>query len=158
MTERQERDRVVACARSWVGTPYHHGASLKGVGADCARLIDGAFAEAGLIEPMEPGFYTHDWHLHRGEEVYLGVVEKYCRRIDVHDETSIRDGGTPHFVQDGDILLWRVGRTFSHGAIVTQWPRIVHASFPDHVVAEVSVLGTPMSTRPMRAYSFWGVR
>ena len=29
-----DRDRIVSVARAWLGTPYRHQASLRGVGAD----------------------------------------------------------------------------------------------------------------------------
>lgn len=31
--------KVVESARKWLGTPYHHQASLTGVGCDCIGLI-----------------------------------------------------------------------------------------------------------------------
>lgn len=45
MTTRAE---VVACARTWLRTPYKHQASVKGVGADCSGLLRGIGAELGL--------------------------------------------------------------------------------------------------------------
>jgi cell wall-associated NlpC family hydrolase len=39
------RARVVALARTWLGTPYHHQASLRGAGADCLGLLRGVYAE-----------------------------------------------------------------------------------------------------------------
>jgi NlpC/P60 family putative phage cell wall peptidase len=30
-------------ARSWIGTPYQHQASLKGVGCDCIGLVRGVW-------------------------------------------------------------------------------------------------------------------
>jgi NlpC/P60 family putative phage cell wall peptidase len=41
---------VVAEARSWIGTPFHWQASLKGVGCDCKGLIVGVARELGLPE------------------------------------------------------------------------------------------------------------
>ena len=32
---------IVTEARTWVRTPYHHQARLKGVGVDCAGLVIG---------------------------------------------------------------------------------------------------------------------
>ena len=32
---------VVAEARQWIGTPYHHQAAVRGVGCDCAGLVLG---------------------------------------------------------------------------------------------------------------------
>ena len=40
------REVIVAAARSWRGTPYHHQASLKGVGSDCLGLITALSAVA----------------------------------------------------------------------------------------------------------------
>jgi NlpC/P60 family putative phage cell wall peptidase len=37
---------IVAIARGWLGTPYRHQASLKGVGCDCLGLVRGVYAEA----------------------------------------------------------------------------------------------------------------
>lgn len=42
---------VVAQARSWINTPYHHQARLRGVGADCAGLIIGVARELHLVAP-----------------------------------------------------------------------------------------------------------
>lgn len=42
---------IVTCARSWVGTPYHHQARLKGVGVDCAGLVIGVARELGRVAP-----------------------------------------------------------------------------------------------------------
>lgn len=34
-----ERAKIVAAARGWLGTPFHHQGRLKGVGVDCAGVI-----------------------------------------------------------------------------------------------------------------------
>lgn len=49
MQRSDEGDRLVAAARSWVGTPYRHQHKLKGVGVDCVGLIIGAGLEAGVL-------------------------------------------------------------------------------------------------------------
>ncbi len=43
------REQVVAEARSWLGTPYHHQAHAKGVGCDCGGLIGGVAVALGLV-------------------------------------------------------------------------------------------------------------
>ena len=35
--------RIVKATRSWIGTPYHDQASVRGVGCDCLGLLRGAF-------------------------------------------------------------------------------------------------------------------
>lgn len=154
MAHEDERAKVVAEARRWLGTPYHHRASVLGVGVDCALLLREAFAGAGLIETFDPGNYTHDWHMHRGEEKYLATVEEYATILSPLGDPSINDAEVEY--DPGTILLWKVGRTFSHSAMVTQWPFIIHSYLPANMVEEVDVRNTPMSARPMRAYSYWG--
>ncbi|QIE54503.1 peptidase [Pikeienuella piscinae] len=53
--------RVVTLAREWIGTPYRHQASLKGVGADCLGLIRGVWRELLGAEPEETPAYSRDW-------------------------------------------------------------------------------------------------
>jgi cell wall-associated NlpC family hydrolase len=42
---------VVAEARTWLGTPFHHQARLKSVGVDCIGLVIGVSRELGLVAP-----------------------------------------------------------------------------------------------------------
>ena len=152
-----QRLSVVAQSRKWLRTPYHHNAAAMGEGVDCARLILESFVDAGIgVERFDVGQYTHDWHLHRGEEKYLEVVETYLSRVD-DVELPLSERGD-FSCAPADVLVWRVGRTFSHGAIVTEWPKVIHAYFPSRMVEEVSVVNTPMAFRPMRVYTYWGNR
>ena len=138
------RAAVVAEAIAWLGTPYHHRARLKGVGVDCAQLALGVYANVGLIEAFDTGDYPPDWHLHRVGERYLAVLSRFAGEID------------PAAVQPGDVLLFKFGRAFSHGAIVTAWPQIVHASRRDGAVVMGDVdRDADLIGRPMKAYSYW---
>lgn len=152
------REKVRDAAISWEGTPYHHGAAIKGVGADCGMMIIRVFSEAGCIEDYDPPPYAPEWCLHRDEERYLEEIQKHLYEVDVEDnnpsiEERVSRGWEPGV---GDVLVWRVGRTFSHGAIVTGWPYVIHAYFPSDMVEHVSLENTPMSDRPMRVFSFKG--
>ena len=108
------RGELVAVARSWLGTPYHTGGRMKGVGADCLTLLAEVYAEAGIISPIDITYYPHDWHLHRNSERYPDGLMRYGHEIE----------GPP---LPGDIALWKFGRCFSHGAIVVAWPLVIHA-------------------------------
>lgn len=156
MTPQEARERlaVVNAARRWIGTPYHHRASVLGAGVDCAQLLRCAYLEAGLITDFEQPLYNCDWHLHRNEEKYLAVVESYAPAID--DDIRSLNERPDLVVAPGDILMWRVGRTFSHAAIVSDWPFIIHSYLPSRMVEEVDMRGTPMATRPMKVFSYWG--
>ncbi|QGM45840.1 hypothetical protein [Methylocystis heyeri] len=122
------RNLIVAEARSWIGTPYHNCADIKGVGVDCGMLLVRVFVDLQLVAPFDPRPYTHDWHLHRGEERYLQSLLAHARRI---------DSPLP-----GDVMLFRVGRCYSHGGIVAQSDplTIIHASFPAKIVLEEAVM------------------
>ena len=41
------REKIVAEARSWIGTPYHNCADIKGVGVDCGMLLVRVFVDLG---------------------------------------------------------------------------------------------------------------
>jgi cell wall-associated NlpC family hydrolase len=153
--EHQERQRVVSVARSWVGTPYHSGARVKGKtgGVDCLTVLAEVFTEAGLVPRIPIPHYPPDWHLHRSVERYLEGLLKYTKEIQ----------GPP---QPGDIALWKFGRCFSHGAIVIAWPQVIHAYVGSSVrlenaetaqwlkfVGEGVERGKP---RPVRFFSIWG--
>jgi cell wall-associated NlpC family hydrolase len=46
-----QRTDIVAAARGWLGTPFHHQARIKGVGVDCVGLLIGLAREFGMLEP-----------------------------------------------------------------------------------------------------------
>lgn len=120
-TDDDLRSAVVTEAKSWVGTPYHHAARVKGAGVDCAQILIGIFCDAlRLVDPVEPGDYPRDWMLHRDEERFLGLLGANAREVE-----------TP---QPGDVALYRVGRCYAHSAIVIDWPQVIHASSRDHEV------------------------
>lgn len=54
-------ERVIAAARTWLGTPYHDQASLKGVGCDCLGLARGVWREIVGPEPFPIPPYSRDW-------------------------------------------------------------------------------------------------
>lgn len=109
-----ERQKIVNVAATWLNTPYHTGARVKGHGADCITFIAGVFEEAGLIERIAIPSYSAQWHLHHNAEKYLNGLLGHTKEI----------SGNP---QPGDIALWKFGRCFSHGAIVVKWPIVIHA-------------------------------
>jgi cell wall-associated NlpC family hydrolase len=45
-----DRTRVVAAARDWIGTPFHHQARLKAVGVDCIGLVIGVARELDMVQ------------------------------------------------------------------------------------------------------------
>ena len=59
---------VIAVARSWLGTPYHDQASLRGVGCDCLGLARGVWREVVGPEPFPIPPYSRDLGLVAGPE------------------------------------------------------------------------------------------
>jgi NlpC/P60 family putative phage cell wall peptidase len=121
------RAAVVAAAREWIGTPYHNCADLKGVGVDCGMLLVRVYVDLELVAPFDPRPYAPDWHLHRSEERYLGHLLARAKAV---------DDPAP-----GDIVLFRYGRCFSHGGVVTRAEplTIVHAFHPARITLEEEV-------------------
>jgi cell wall-associated NlpC family hydrolase len=145
--EHLARKVVVAEARRWIGTPYHPCADLHGVGVDCGMLLVRVFVDSGLCAPFDPRPYAPDWHLHRGEERYLGFILDRCQ-----------ERATP---QPGDVAVFRYGRCYAHGGVVTiEAPlTIVHAFSPAGCVLEERVEANTVlseSARQKRFFSPWG--
>lgn len=44
------RDAVLAEARQWIGTPFHHQAALRGIGCDCIGFVAGVARQIGVRE------------------------------------------------------------------------------------------------------------
>jgi NlpC/P60 family putative phage cell wall peptidase len=73
------REQIVASARSWLGTPYHHQASVRGVGCDCLGLIRGLWRELLGAEPEAMPAYTRDWGDVTGSEPLLDAAHRcFC--------------------------------------------------------------------------------
>lgn len=140
MTEQEQRSAVVAEAWSWLHTPYHHHGRVKNAGVDCAQSLCAIFEVAGLVDPIETGYYATDWHLHRSEEVYEQWVAKFAKRVDAP--------------QPGDVALFRFGRCFSHGGVVVAEGLILHAYIQRGVIVS-RVDEEPLQGREVRYWSVW---
>ncbi|HWV55568.1 DUF6950 family protein [Pseudorhodoplanes sp.] len=118
---------IIAEARSWIGTPYRHQASLKGVGCDCLGLVRGVWRTLYGEEPERMPAYSRDW------------AEASLRE-------TLAEAGTRHLMpvardamQPGDVVLfrWRTGFVAKHAAILTSETAMVHAH-DGAAVAEVA--------------------
>ena len=151
MTEAAERQAVVQEALSWIGTPYHHHGRIKGPGGgvDCLMLLAEVFERCGLVDPVDPGNYARDWHMHRNEEAYMQGLMRYAvQRPDGEQPTA------------GDIALFRYGRTFSHGAVVVEASPVQRKVALVHsYIRRGVILGRmgeePLAGRPFQFWTFW---
>ena len=107
-----------------------------------------------MIEQFDPGFYTSDWHLHRDEDRYVEALERHLMRLDC-EEASISERVAQNYAipSPGDVLAFKVGRTFSHGGIITGWPFFIHSSLPADIVEEIDVRNSYVSQAPCRVYT-----
>jgi NlpC/P60 family putative phage cell wall peptidase len=119
---------IVAEARRWLGTPYHHQASLKGVGCDCLGLLRGVWRGVVGREPELPPAYSWDW-------------------AEASRAESLRDAARRHLIEiapgefaAGDVLLFRMSRAApaKHCAIATSLTHMIHA-WTGHAVAEAPI-------------------
>ncbi len=144
-------------AISWIGTPFRDCADVKGrSGAvDCAMLLTRCAVDTGLVPAFDPRPYPPRWHLHRDEERFTSWIE---HRLGGREVPSPRPG---------DIVVWRFGRTFSHGAVCVGAGEVVHAwsaagcvlaSRMDEPMLASIGLGVACVARPVRFFDLWSVR
>lgn len=123
-------DRAVAEARRWLGTPYVHQASTRGVGADCLGLLRGIWREVYGREPMDLGPYTADWAEAGGREEMLTAAR-----------ALLLPAGAG--IEPGDILIFRmraqsVAKHLGIVSAVSTGPRFIHA-YSGHGVVETAL-------------------
>ena len=134
------REKIIAEAISWIGTPYHHQARVKRQGVDCGTLLIEVFNRCGLIPRVNPGNYSMEWHLHRSDEQYVDWVRQFADEI---------DSPAP-----ADVAIFQFGRTFSHGTIVTDWPNIIHAHRAEQQVCHGDATQNPLAGRAVKFFSW----
>jgi NlpC/P60 family putative phage cell wall peptidase len=123
------RDTVVAEARAWIGTPYHHQAALKGVGCDCLGLVRGVWRAVYGADPEQPPAYTRDWAETLRRETLAEAASRHMLAVPFDA------------IEPGDLLLFAISADApaKHCAILTSPGRMVHA-IESHPVAEVSLV------------------
>ena len=121
-------DAVVAAARSWIGTPYRHQASRKGVGADCLGLVRGVWRELVGPEPEPNPAYARSWAEDGAGEMLLAAAERWL--------VPAPEGE----IAAGDVLLLRIRpeRAARHAGVATGPRTMVHA-YDGHAVAETPI-------------------
>ena len=140
MLIRAQRLAVVQEARSWLGTPFHHDARVKGAGVDCMRMPCESYNQAIYANIDVPAnSYDAQWHLHQTgidsngnrvfRELYLEGLLK-AGFVEVSDHQSDFEPFDPNLAVDaakdtGDMAVVKLARTYSHGAIIVHWPQII---------------------------------
>lgn len=127
------RIQVIAEARGWIGTPYRHQASLRGVGCDCLGLVRGVWRAAIGEEPETPPAYSPGWAEASGQEALAAAGFRHLAPVAL-------DAILP-----GDVVLfrWRGNMPAKHAAIVTAMngdaPALMVHAHDGAAVAEVAI-------------------
>lgn len=137
--------RIVAEARSWIGTPYRHQAGVKGAGADCLGLVRGVWRVVIGPEPEGVPAYTPDWSEASGREDLLAAGMRWMCAKPVAD------------MGPGDVVLFRMrgDAVAKHLGIIAQirpYPGFIHA-YSGHGVVENALSG-PWARRIVACFSF----
>lgn len=124
---RHDGDAVVAAARAWIGTPYHHQASLKGIGTDCLGLIRGVWRDLYGVEAERAPGYSRDWGEVSGKETLIAAAARHM----VPRQQFIMP-------EPGDLLVFRMrpGAIAKHAALLATPSTMIHA-MEDRLTAEV---------------------
>jgi NlpC/P60 family putative phage cell wall peptidase len=125
MTREQFNKAVVKAARGWIGTPYHHQQSAKGVGVDCLGLVRGVWRELCGTEAEAIPNYGSSWKT-GGEDLLLKALRRHMEPV---SRTSA-----------GRVLAFRYqqGQPACHVAIATSASTMIHA-YHERAVMEVEV-------------------
>lgn len=110
-------NRIAAEAASWIGTPYRHQASRKGVGTDCLGLVRGVWRSIRGAEPRRIPPYDPWWDKVDASEPLLSAAR-----------TFLLPATTPA-PKAGEVLLFRMHRLgpVKHCGIHLGGDRFVHA-------------------------------
>jgi NlpC/P60 family putative phage cell wall peptidase len=134
------REMIVAETRGWIGTPYRHQASLKGVGCDCLGLVRGVWRNVIGQEPEKAPPYAPDWAEASSGEPLADAATRHLVPIPLAPFQPSPASGAGQGWGPGDVLLfrWRSHMPAKHAAIVTSADTMVHAH-DGAAVAEVAI-------------------
>jgi NlpC/P60 family putative phage cell wall peptidase len=127
--EQQERNAVIASARTWLTTPFVHGAGVKGAGCDCAHLLTAVYAD---VHKMPAGFtypeYRPDWwrHTKNPEQFVIETAKKYFTEIAAAEALP------------GDFVVLYMEAAWCHCAIMSGKDRAIEAWPKRATVAEIN--------------------
>jgi len=142
MDEQEQRSKVVEVAVRYLGTPYRHMGRSTG-GMDCVHLPLEAFEQAGITPHRVIDYYPEDWAMHNADPRYVREMEAFGMR---------KVGREP---KPGDMAMFTWGLCISHGALVVEWPRIIHAYKPAKAVVYGNATKGALAKRFAGIWSYW---
>jgi len=127
MLTTEQREKIVAEARTWLGTPYVGWSCIKGPkgGTDCGQLLRGVFQNTGFL-PLDiviPRSYSLQVAQHKRDTEYIDKIKEYMREIPESE------------AQPGDVVVYMLGLAYAHAGIIESWPEhIIHTLDNGHGV------------------------
>ena len=121
---------IVAQARSWLGTPYHHQARLKGVGCDCLGLVVGVADELSLTRSDGTPLIQFDEtnYSRQPDGAYLtSMLQSLLQEVP-------KESAAP-----GDLALFTIERNPQHVGLLTEYEDglgVIHSYAPSRKVVE----------------------
>lgn len=143
--EAEQRAAVIAEARSWIGTPWRHCADVKGQAVDCAMLLVRTFVDTGVIPAFDPRPYPRTWYLHQEHERFLEWIVDHLGGVEIARDTA----------RPGDVLVYRIGKCFSHGTVLVDPQTVVHAFYKNGRVVLTETFDPELGSRQARAFDIW---
>jgi len=147
------RDMIVAEAREWVGTRFHHQGRKKGVGTDCIGLVLGVLHLAGARSRQrdEAGNRIPFTVFDRTDYAPDPNSERLKETLDAHLRAIPLDK-----IRAGDVLLFKIIQLPQHVGIVADHPcgeglSLIHAYSPAGKVVE-GTLNDSWLSRTIQAY------
>ena len=125
-----KQEKIIATAKSWLGTPYHHQASLKHIGTDCLGLLRGVWRELYGHEPELPPPYSRDWAERKGAETLYQAASRHMAEVALSE------------LLPGDVLLfrWRGDSPAKHCGVLVSQSHMIHA-YEGHGVVQAALSG-----------------
>jgi NlpC/P60 family putative phage cell wall peptidase len=126
-------------ALAWLGTPYRHGAALRGAGCDCLGLLRGLHGELLGEVPAAPP-YSPDWAEASGQDLLIEGLGRFLHPIDLQSAAG------------GDVVVFRLRRGVAakHAAILIGDDGMIHA----HERASVALVPFSLFWRRRLAAAF----
>jgi NlpC/P60 family putative phage cell wall peptidase len=126
----KNHNNIVAQARTWLGTPFHHQARLKGKGCDCLGLIVGVVDELGLKDRNGMKLAAYDEVTYSKEPDGAYLIQKLTGLL---EEVPIAEA------RAGDLALFKVRENPQHLAILSDYEGglgMIHSFAPSRRVVE----------------------
>ncbi len=122
-------ERVITEAQEWIGTPYRHQASLKGVGCDCLGLVRGVWRSVYRSEPEALKPYSADWAEVGGLDALLEAARRHFIEKPMAEMSA------------GDVILfrWKPNHAAKHAGILVSPDSFIHA-YEGHSVMRSSLV------------------